>query len=215
MPRDHDFRQLALHPRTGDRERPTFVDGIHNLPELGIRDVGCHDSQDVSGPQTFIYKACTHRLNAMELRNTLTSGYAPAQNMYHVLNLGDDNNSAANITVATQVAAATTGTGTLAASLLGQGTTAKSGIHPGLLVAVNQSIAPAFNQVVQNQSVLQSQSRLCLWPTPLQRSLPTWLRPSNRWHFQCNSLSSPPCSSSSISKKQDTGAGWTWSWLRR
>jgi hypothetical protein len=108
--------------------------------------------------KTFIHKAYTHRLNAMELRNTSsTSGYAQTQNMYHVLDLGDDNNSAMDITMATQVATAATGTGTLAASLLGQGTAATSGIHPGLIAAINQSIAPAFNQVVQNQSVLQSQ----------------------------------------------------------
>jgi hypothetical protein len=68
----------------------------------------------------FIHKAYTCRLNAMELRNTTsTTGYAPAQNMYHVLDLGDDNDSATDITVATQVEAAATGTGTLVASSLG------------------------------------------------------------------------------------------------
>ncbi len=48
--------------------------------------------------------------------------------------------------------------------------------------------------------------QLCLWPTPLQRSRPTWLRPPNTLQVQCNSLSSPPCSSSSISNRQDTDA---------
>ncbi len=108
--------------------------------------------------KTFIHEAYTRGLNRMELRNTSsTSDYAPAQNMYRLLDLGNDNDSATDITVAMQVAVAATGTGTLAASLLGQGTAAKSGIHPGLLTAINQSIAPAFNQVVQNQSILQSQ----------------------------------------------------------
>jgi hypothetical protein len=107
----------------------------------------------------------------MELRNTtLTLGYAPpAQNMYQVLDMGDDDNdSTTNITVPTAIAAAATGT-TTAASLLGQGTAAGS-IHPGLLAAINQSIVPAFNQVVQNQSVLQNQiaTMLLAYPSPVQ-----------------------------------------------
>ncbi len=108
--------------------------------------------------KAFIHEAYTRRLNTMELCNTSsTSGYAPAQNMCHVVDLGNDNDSATDITVATQVATAAAGMGTLAASLLGQGTAATSNIHPGLLETINQSIALAFNQVVQNQSVLQSQ----------------------------------------------------------
>jgi hypothetical protein len=108
--------------------------------------------------KTFIHKAYTCRLKAMELCNmSSTSGYAPAQNMYHMLDLGNDDHTATDITMAMQVAVAATGTGTLAASFWGQGPAATSGIHPGLLTAINQSIAPAFNQVVQNQSVLQSQ----------------------------------------------------------
>jgi hypothetical protein len=30
-------------------------------------------------------------------------------------------------------------------------------LHPGLSIAINQSIAPAFNQVAQNQRILQNQ----------------------------------------------------------
>ncbi len=54
---------------------------------------------------------------------------------------------------ATQYAAAAAGAATTACSTLGD-TFAASGIHPGLIAAINQSIAPAFNQVVQNQNVL-------------------------------------------------------------
>jgi hypothetical protein len=117
----------------------------------------------------FIHEAYSCWLNAMELQNMMsTLGYAPsAQNMYHLLDMGDDNNNATDITVTTQVAALATGT--MTASLLGQGTAASS-VHPGLLAAINQSIAPAFNQVVQNQSVLQSQIALTLLarPPPVQ-----------------------------------------------
>jgi hypothetical protein len=96
--------------------------------------------------------------------------------MYHVLDLGNDDDSAMDITMATQVAAVATGTGTLAASSLGQGAAATSGIHPRLLTAINQSIAQAFNQVVQNQSVLQSQiaAMSLAHPPPAQ---PTYLAP--------------------------------------
>ncbi len=113
----------------------------------------------------------------MELQNTTsTLGYSPpAQNMYHVLDMGDDNNSATDIMVTTQVA--TVATGTMATSLLGQGTAAGS-FHPGLLAAINQSIAPAFNQVVQNQLVLQSQitAILLVHPPPVQ-ALPAFMVP--------------------------------------
>ncbi len=42
--------------------------------------------------------------------------------------------------------------------------------HPWLLAAINQSIAPAFNQVMQNQSVLQNQiaAMLLAQPPPAQ-----------------------------------------------
>jgi hypothetical protein len=114
----------------------------------------------------------------MELQNMMsTLGYAPpAQNMYHVLDMGDDNNSATDITVTTQVVAAAMGT--MAASSLGQGTAAGS-VHPGLLAAINQSFAPALNQVVQNQSVLQSQTAVILLaqPPPVQAP-PAFMVPS-------------------------------------
>ncbi len=41
-------------------------------------------------------------------------------------------------------------------SPLGHGTAASS-LHAGLIAAINQSIASAFNQVMQNQMILQSQ----------------------------------------------------------
>jgi hypothetical protein len=68
-----------------------------------------------------------------------------------------------DITVATTIAAAAMST--TAASLLGQSTAAGS-VHPGLPAAINWSIAPAFNQVMQNQSVLQSQIAMMLLAQP-------------------------------------------------
>jgi hypothetical protein len=128
--------------------------------------------------KTFIHEAYLHRLNAMELRNTTsTLGYAPpAQNIYHVLDMGnDDDNSATNMTVMTTIAAVATGT--TAASSLGQ-STAVGSVHPGLLAAINRSIPPAFNQVVQNQLVFQSQiaARLLAQPHPVQ-ALPAFTNP--------------------------------------
>jgi hypothetical protein len=105
--------------------------------------------------KTFIHEAYSCCLNLMELCDTSSSlGYtAPDHNMYHVLDVGkDDNDSAKDITVAT-VAAAVAAT---MASPLGQGMAASS-LHPGLIAAINQSIALSFNQVMQNQTILQNQ----------------------------------------------------------
>ncbi len=78
--------------------------------------------------------------------------------MYNVLDFGNDDDSATDGSVANMhAAAAVTGSGTIAASSLGQGTAAVTSLHPDIIAAINQSIAPAFNQVVQNQSVLQQQ----------------------------------------------------------
>jgi hypothetical protein len=96
--------------------------------------------------KTFIHEAYSCRL----AQHVYT---APAHNIFHVSDMSKDNgNSAKDITVATVAVtvAATT------ASPLGQGTAASS-LHPGLITAVNQSIALAFNQVVQNQMILQNQ----------------------------------------------------------
>jgi hypothetical protein len=71
--------------------------------------------------------------------------------MYHVLGEDDDKDCTTKTTVTT-IAVAATATG----STLGSITVAGS-IHPGLIAAINQSIAPAFNQVVRIQSVLQNQ----------------------------------------------------------
>ncbi len=102
--------------------------------------------------KTFIDKAYSGCLNSMELCNTSSSlGYtAPAHNMYHMLDMGKDSKD--DITVATiaMVAAATT------TSLLGHGTAASS-LHPRLIATINQSITLAFNQVMQNQTILQNQ----------------------------------------------------------
>jgi hypothetical protein len=112
-------------------------------------------------------------LNSLDLRNRLTSpGYtAPVHNMYHVLGEDDDDDSTTKITVTTIVAAATATGGTW-----GSGTMAGS-IHPGLIAAINQSIAPTFNQVVQNQSVLQNQVAAISMaqPPPVQSPPPQFL----------------------------------------
>jgi hypothetical protein len=119
--------------------------------------------------KTFIHKVYSHHLNSMELQNTSSSlGYtAPTHNMYNVLGNGDDNNdSATDITVATIAGAA------MIQSTIGQGTAAGS-IHSDLLAAINQSIAPAFNQVIQNQTVPQNQiaAMSMAQPPPMQPPL--------------------------------------------
>ncbi len=107
---------------------------------------------------------------------TSTLCYAPpSQNMYHVLDMGDDSNSTTDIMVTTQVA--TAAMGTMAASSLGQGITAGS-VHPGLLAAINQSIALTFNQVVQNHSILQSQiAAISLAQPPPVQAPPAFMVP--------------------------------------
>jgi hypothetical protein len=96
-------------------------------------------------------------------------GYAvPTNNVYRVFegDVDDDDNATDN-TVATIAAAATTG------STLGTGTAA-SNTHPGLIEAINQSIAPVFNQVVQNQSTLQNQiAAMLLVQPPLAQVVPS------------------------------------------
>jgi hypothetical protein len=102
--------------------------------------------------KTFIHEAYSCCLNSMELCNTPSSMgcTAPAHNMYHMLDMGKDDDN--DITVATIVAAAVATT----TSPLGHGTAASS-LHTGQIAAINQSIAPAFNQVMQNQTILQNQ----------------------------------------------------------
>jgi hypothetical protein len=117
----------------------------------------------------FIHEAYTRRLNSMELQNKAAGlGYTvPTNNMYHMFE-GDvnDDDSATDNTVAKIVAAATTG------STLGTDTAAST-IHPGFIEATNQSIAPAFNQVVQNQSILQNQiAMMLLAQTPPAQVVP-------------------------------------------
>jgi hypothetical protein len=102
--------------------------------------------------KTFIHEVYTHCLNSMELRKTAAGlGYTvPTNNMHYVFE-GDvhDNDSALDNMAAMIAVAVTTG------STLGTGTAAST-IHSGLIEAINQSIASAFNQVVQDQSILQN-----------------------------------------------------------
>ena len=106
--------------------------------------------------KTFFHDAYNRRLNAMDLQATTgAAGYAPAHNMYNVLDFGNDDDSTAE-SFATAVPPPAVATE--AVSSIGAGASmANSAMHPGLLAAINQSIAPAFNQVVQNQSALQMQ----------------------------------------------------------
>ncbi len=67
--------------------------------------------------------------------------------------------------VATIAAAATAG------SMSGNGMVSSS-IHPNILAVINQSIVPAFNQVVQNQSVLQNQIAAMLLAQPMPAQAP-------------------------------------------
>jgi hypothetical protein len=105
--------------------------------------------------KTFFHEAYNRRLNAIDLQNT--SGaleYAPAQNMYNVLEYGNDDDSTTDGSMITAVQPP--GLSTEAASSLGGGQSmANSAVQ--LMAAINQSIAPVFNQVVQNQATLQQQ----------------------------------------------------------
>ena len=117
--------------------------------------------------KNFFHEAYNRRLNAINLQNTSGGmGYAPAQNMYNVLDYGNDDDSTADgsMVMAVQPPGATTVT----ASTLGNATSMASGAaHLGLIAAINQSIAPAFYQVVQNQSILQQQlAALSIAPPP-------------------------------------------------
>ena len=105
--------------------------------------------------KTFFHEAYNRRLNAIDLQNTSgTMGYAPAQNMYNVLDYGNDDES----TTEGSLNMPPTGVITEATSTIGVGPSlANSAVHSGLMAAINQSIAPAFNQVVQNQTALQHQ----------------------------------------------------------
>ncbi len=109
--------------------------------------------------KTFFHETYDHKLNALELQNTTRSlGYAPPTNMSNILDLGNNDDSATNVSIATiQAAATATGYGTIAANSMGQGTAGMHCVHPGLIMAINKSIALAFNQVVQYQVVLQKQ----------------------------------------------------------
>ena len=122
--------------------------------------------------KTFFHEAYNRRLNAIDLQNTTgTLGYAPAHNMYNVLDFGNDDDSTAAGSVTTTVPPP--GVGTEAVSSIGAGrSTATHNMHPGLIAAITQSIAPAFNQVVQNQTALQMQIAAMSVAPPLAQAHP-------------------------------------------
>jgi hypothetical protein len=123
----------------------------------------------------FFHKAYNHKLNALDLQTMLSAlGCAPTHNMYNVLGIKDEDSDTVGST-ATQYAAAAAGGATTACSTLGD-TFAASGIRPGLIAAINQSIAPAFNQVLQNQNVLQHQiAAMSLSQTPPLQAPPVYV----------------------------------------
>jgi hypothetical protein len=102
---DHDFGHAALHDGASH-----LTHGIANLPLEGIRHVENTTIEMYLALKISIHEAYSCCLTLMELRNTSSSlGYtAPAHNMYHMLNMGEDNND--DITVAT-VAAASSSSG--------------------------------------------------------------------------------------------------------
>ena len=107
--------------------------------------------------KTFFHEAYNRRLNAIDLQNTSGAlGYAPAQNMYNVLDYGNDDDSTTDGSMITAVQPPAVST-EVASSLGGGQSMANSAMQQGLMAAINQSIAPAFNQVVQNQTALQQQ----------------------------------------------------------
>jgi hypothetical protein len=117
--------------------------------------------------KTFIHEAYSYCPNSMELCNTSSSlGYTvPAHNMYHKLDMGKDSKDDIIVATVAVVAAATT------TSFLGHGTAASS-LHPRLIATINQSITPAFNQVMQNQTILQNQvAAVSMAQPPLTQAL--------------------------------------------
>jgi hypothetical protein len=127
--------------------------------------------------KTFFHKAYNRKLNSLDLQTTSSAlSYAPTHNMYNVLGIKDEDSNTVGST-ATQYATAAAGVATTTCSTLGD-TFAASGIHPGLIAAINQSIAPAFNQVVQNQNVLQHQiAAMSLNQTPPLQAPPAYVQP--------------------------------------
>jgi hypothetical protein len=113
--------------------------------------------------KSFFHEAYNRRLNAIDLQNTTTTGalgYTPAHNMYNVLDFGNDHDSTAAGSIGTT--GRPPGVGTKGVSSIGAGPSmASSAVHPGIMAAINQSFAPAFNQVVQNQSTLQIPNADC------------------------------------------------------
>jgi hypothetical protein len=98
-----------------DPYSPTQIinNAVRLLQQLGIFPLKEFDTWDAITPKsypalkTFIHEAYTRRLTALQLRNTTgTQGYAPNiyQNMYNVLDGGNDTDSGTEGTVATQTA---------------------------------------------------------------------------------------------------------------
>jgi hypothetical protein len=126
--------------------------------------------------KTFFHGVYNHKLNALDLQTTSSAlGYAPTHNMYNVLGIKDNASDTVGST-ARQYAAAAAGVAMAASSTLGN-MFAVSGIHPGLIAAINQSIAQAFNQVV-HQNVLQHQiAAMSLNQTPPLQAPPAYVQP--------------------------------------
>ncbi len=127
--------------------------------------------------KSFFHEAYNRKLNPLDLQTTSSAlGYTPTHNMYNVLGIEDKDSDTVG-SMAMQYAAAAADGATTACSTLGD-TFAASGIPPGLIAAINQSIAEAFNQVIQNQNVLQHKiaAMLLNQTSPLQAP-PAYVQP--------------------------------------
>jgi hypothetical protein len=130
---------------------------VHLLQQSGIFPLKEFNAWDAITPKTypalkmFIHEAYTHRLTALQPRNTMgTQGYAPNnnQNMYNVLDQGFDTNSGTKRTVATQTAPITQ------TAAMTTGSTLRSTYGGGTILS---EISNVINQLAANQQSIMTQ----------------------------------------------------------
>jgi hypothetical protein len=162
-----------------DPYSPTQIinNAVRLLQQSGIFPLKEFDTWDAITPKTypalktFIHEAYTHRLMALQLRNTTgTQGYAPNnnQNMYNVLDQGFDTDSGTKGTVAMQTAPITQTMAMTTGSTLGS--TYSGG-------TIQSEIFNAINQLVANQQSIMTQMAAMSFnnaPTPSPQAAATF-----------------------------------------
>ncbi len=142
-----------------DPYSPTQIinNAVRLLQQLGIFPLKEFDTWDAITPKSypalkmFIHEAYTRCLTVLQLRNTTgTQGYAPNiyQNMYNVLDGGNDTNSRTEGTVATQTAPITQ------TAAMTTGSTLKNTYRGGTIPA---EISNEITQLAANQQSIMTQ----------------------------------------------------------